>query len=398
MSTKIIGSIIRQKGTTIFLCLGLIAFLVFFLDPTSPTVLYTTFALFGFYLIYKLPPHVIFGRKLRWLLLIFVPLLLVPVLLADPEYEAVYTYQSVFNSLEEGNNPYTSGTIYHRVDDSVVLGNFNYPPMTIPFYWLAYLSLGAWNIGLMILVNLLVRVLVCIVFMKMTPKLRHHQRLPFYLFFLLLGATYPLTMTFLIVSLIMYYLMRNDLLRGKSAMNKYLYLPVLFSLGLLTKFFVVPIFFAYFYHYFLNLRKTGDAIKQIVLIGIMSSLILLPFGIMNVIDNTLLFNLNLGQRTVYTTFYPNIVSGPFSWLDAELAYALFAILAFGFFLYIFDKDLVTKIVYMCIAFMLLIPTPEPQYLVILFYIVIVGKYMELARQRPLASLPSSKVQQTLSHR
>lgn len=391
-------AVVRQKGTTIFLCLGLIAFFIFFLDPTSPMVLYTTFALFGFYLIYKLPPRVIFGRKLRWLLLIFVPLLLIPVLLADPEYEAVYTYQSVFDSLEKGNNPYTSGTIYHKVDDSAVLGNFNYPPMTIPFYWLTYLSLGTWDINLMILVNLLVRVLVCLVFMKMTPKLRYYQRLPFYLFFLLLGTTYPLTMTFLIVSLIMYYLIRNDLSKGKSAVNKYLYLPVLFSLGLLTKFFVVPIFFAYFYHYFFNLRKTGDATKQIVLIGIVTSLILLPFGIMNVIDNTVLFNLNLGQRAIYTTFYPNIVSGPFSWLDAELAYALFAVIAFGFFLYIFDKNLVTKIVYTCIAFMLLIPTPEPQYLVILFYIVIAGKYMELARQRPLTSLPSSKAQQTLSHK
>lgn len=390
--------VIRHKGIIIFLCLGLIAFFVFLLDPTSPTVLYTTFALFGFYLIYKLPPRVIFGRKIRWLLLIFVPLLLVPVLLADPEYEAIYTYQSVFDSLDEGNNPYTSGTIYHRVDDSIILGNFNYPPMTIPFYWLAYLSLGAWDINLMILVNLLSRLLVCMVFVKMTPKLRHYQRFPFYLFFLLLGTTYPLTMTFLIVSLLMYYLMRNDLSKRKSTANKYLYLPVLFSLGLLTKFFVVPIFFAYFYHYFFNLKKTDDAIKQIVLIGIVASLILLPFGIVSVIDSTVLFNLNLGQRAIYTTFYPNIVSGPFSWIDAELAYAFFAAIAFGFSLYIFDKDLITKIVYTCIAFMLLIPTPEPQYLVILFYIVIVSKYMELARQRPLTSLPSSKVRQTPPHR
>lgn len=389
---------VRQKGIIIFLCLGLIAFFVFLLDPTSPTVLYTTFALFGFYLVYKLPHRVIFSRKIRWLLLIFVPLLLVPILLADPEYESIYTYQSVFDSLDEGNNPYTSGTIYHRVDDSVVLGNFNYPPMTIPFYWLAYLSLGTWDINLMILVNLLARVLVCMVFVKMTPKLRHYQRLPFYMFFLLLGTTYPLTMTFLIVSLIMYFLMRNDLSKRKSTTNKYLYLPVLFSLGLLTKFFVVPIFFAYFYHYFFNLRKTGDAIKQIVLIGIVTSLILLPFGIMNVIDNTMLFNLNLGQRAGYATFYPNIVSGPFSWLDAELAYAFFAAIAFGFFLYIFDKNLVTKIVYTCMAFMLLIPTPEPQYLVILFYIVIVSKYMESARQRPFTSLPNSKAQRTPLHK
>lgn len=374
-----------------FLFLELIAFLIFFLNPIYPTIIYVISALFGLYLVYKLPPTFVFSRKFWLLLLLLVPFLLIPIATANPDYEAVHTYQSLFDTLGRGDNPYISGTIYHRVGGSAVYGNFNYPPLEIPFYWFTYLMSGAWSVWVMILVNLLVRALVCVVFMKTTPELRQIQRLPFYSIFLLFGSGYPITMTFLIVALLMYYIPKK-IPTGKKA-TSIRYLPFLFALGLLTKFFVVPIFFAFYYHHFFDMGERKGTVKHLILVGVVATLLLLPFGITDVFSNTVLFNLNLGQRAAYTTFYPNIFSAFFNWFGGWRIYALLAGGVFVSALYFFDENPFTKIVYTCMAFMILIPTPEPQFLAILFYVVVVSKYAELSGRVSLTSSPSSKGRQ-----
>src|SRR5512137_1607 len=57
--------------------------------------------------------------------------------------EIVRAYQSVFDALDNGLNPYTSGTIYHEIESvGPVFGNFNYPPLEIAPYYLAYRIAG----------------------------------------------------------------------------------------------------------------------------------------------------------------------------------------------------------------------------------------------------------------
>ncbi|MHA2371087.1 MAG: hypothetical protein ACXADX_19900, partial [Candidatus Hodarchaeales archaeon] len=54
--------------------------------------------------------------------------------------EVIFVYSDVFTALSNGNNPYKGNHIYHRVDGSdVVYGNFNYPPLEIVLYYIAYL-------------------------------------------------------------------------------------------------------------------------------------------------------------------------------------------------------------------------------------------------------------------
>ncbi|KXA88822.1 hypothetical protein AKJ57_06270 [candidate division MSBL1 archaeon SCGC-AAA259A05] len=383
--SKLLGYLAKDRGIVLFIALELAAFLVFFLNPSYPIVVYVTSALFGFYLIYKFPSSFFFSRKFLLLLVIAVPFLLVPVLTANPDYEAVHTYRSLFDTLDQGKNPYTCDNIYHRVDNEVVYGNFNYPPLEIPFYWLANLFLGSWNVWYMILMNFLVRFLICFLFMKTTPDLRHIQRLPFYLIFLLWGSEYPLTMTFLIVALLMYFLVKKTSVEKKGTPIRYV--PFLFVLGLLTKFFMIPIFFAFYYFYFFDLGKRKKTVVHLALIALVGALLLLPFGIFNVLDSTALFNLNLSQRGAYTTFYPNVVSIFFDWMGSWLIYAFFGVGAFFSSLYFFDDSLLKKIVYACMVFMIFMPTPEPQFLPILFYIVVVSKYSEFYDRVPRFSLP-----------
>ncbi|KXA94421.1 hypothetical protein AKJ65_04475, partial [candidate division MSBL1 archaeon SCGC-AAA259E19] len=263
---------------------------------------------------------------------------------------------------------------FHEVGGEVVFGNFNNLPLTIPFYWITHFLTAHWAIEYLILTNLLVRLLVCFVFMKTTPKLSQIQRLPFYLVFLFWGGEYPITTTFLIVALLMYFFTRGiSSLRRISTIG---FLPLLFGLGLLTKFFVIPIFFAFYYYLFFHLGKKRETGIHLLLIGSIALLMLVPFGLGNVIDSTILFNLNLGQRAVYATFYPNVFSGLLKWIGLESVYGVLAAGGFLFSVGFFDGDYFKKMIYVCFSFMILMPTPEPQFLPILFYIVVVSKYSE----------------------
>ena len=95
-------------------------------------------------------------------------------------YEVVRFYGTVFDALESGKNPYTSGTIFHEIESfGPVSGNFNYPPLEIYPYYLAYRVAGTWNMTVLIVTMLLIQAFCCLVLFRMFPRIRPVFLLPF---------------------------------------------------------------------------------------------------------------------------------------------------------------------------------------------------------------------------
>ncbi|KXB01014.1 hypothetical protein AKJ43_03725 [candidate division MSBL1 archaeon SCGC-AAA261D19] len=88
MTDRLPEVVVKNQGIVAFLSLEVMAFLIFFLNPTSPAIVYATSGLFGLYLIYKLPANMVFSKKFCMLLSILIPFLLIPIATANPDYEA----------------------------------------------------------------------------------------------------------------------------------------------------------------------------------------------------------------------------------------------------------------------------------------------------------------------
>ena len=113
----------------------------------------------------------------------------------------------------------------------------------------------------------------------------------------------------------------------------------------------------------------------------------MPFGLVNIVRETVLFNLELGERAELTTFYPNVLSGLLEWAGAS---ELFPVAAVGAMVVaVLLSARLAPVLAMLLTltvFMLVAPTPEPQYLpvVILLFLAALAE-----RERaPMAAAPA----------
>ena len=281
----------------------------------------------------------------------------------DPEAEIVGAYRSVFETIEAGGNPYTSGTIFHRGEDGApVYGNFNYPPAEIYPYYLAYLIAGRWDstvlTAAMVLMNGLAVTLLALTF----PGLRAAS-LAAFLPLLLFGEikTNP-SLTFLLTAALLALIVRDMRRPGRLAP---VLIAVTFGIGLMTKFLVLPLMAAFYWHK-VELRRPASLLPAFGgggLALLTSAAIMAPFGIAAVLKNTLLFNLVLEDRAALTTFYPNVLSGPLEALGLGMVYPIAGAIVVGAAVLAAPRlRLFPALLAAVFAFLLAAPTPEPQYL------------------------------------
>jgi hypothetical protein len=179
------------------------------------------------------------------------------------------------------------------------------------------------------------------------------------------------------------------------AFNRYL-VAVLFGLGLTTKFLIIPLMAAYYWHAF-----DSKDLRSIVRIGVdvsialaTAALVMAPFGVMNVFKNTILFNLVLKDRAALTTFYPNILSGPMAWFGLQALYPLAAVAILALSILAAPKlRLFSAMLTAAYVFLIVAATPEAQFLPVLLFLAVVDQCMRIeskdlaALRRPL-SIPT----------
>ena len=298
----------------------------------------------------------------------------------DPRSEIVGYYRSVFEAIDSGRNPYTSGTVFHLGEDGKpVYGNFNYPPAEIYPYYLAYRVFGRWDSAVLTGVMILINGLACLVLLATFPHVRAWKLAAFFPLFLVGEIKTNPALTLLVTAVILGFIVRGT---EKPGRGRPCLVAVVFGIGLMTKFLILPLMAAYYWNKF----RVKEPASLVPIVGggaaalATSALIMAPFGISAVLKNTFLFNLVLGDRSSLTTFYPNVISGPLAALGlgaiypfAALAVVAMAILAAP------RLGLFTAMLTAVFAFLLAAPTPEPQYLTVVLYLALVSRVAELER-------------------
>lgn len=297
-----------------------------------------------------------------------------------PTSEIIRTYRTVFDALESGKNPYTAGTIFHDIETSgPVLGNFNYPPLEIYPYYLAYRIAGTWNLTVLTATIIVIQAVSGLILVLMFPRVPPGRFIPFLPLILLGEVKTTAAMTLLLTVLILWVIKKSE--EGPRASHGSL-IAVLFGLGLTAKFLIIPLMAAYYWHQFdsKDLRSlVGIAVDSGIALAT-AVLVMAPFGVANVLKSTILFNLILKDRAALTTFYPNVLSGPFAWLGLQSVYPMAAVVLLALAVLAAPKlGLLTAMLTTAIAFLLVAPTPEPQFIPALFFLVIVAQFMALER-------------------
>jgi hypothetical protein len=291
-----------------------------------------------------------------------------------PDSEIVRAYATVFEALESGANPYTAGTIYHEIESrGPVLGNFNYPPLEIYPYYLAYRIARRWDIAVLTAAMIVLQALCFLVLLAMFPRVRPALFLPFLPLILLGEIKTNAAMSFLLASLILWAIKR-DMERPRALRGRLI--AVLFGLGLMTKSLVIPLMAAY---YARTVAVKGR--RALALVGVdvsialaAAALVMAPFGVVEVLKNTALFNVVLGQRAVLTTFYPNVLSGPFAALGLHGLYPFAALAVFALAVAASSRlDTFRAMLASASAFLLAASTPEPQFVPALVFLVVVAQ-------------------------
>ena len=304
--------------------------------------------------------------------------------------EVVRTYRSVFDALDSGLNPYTAGTIYHEIEGvGPVFGNFNYPPLEIYPYYLAYRIAGTWNIVVLTVTMLVIHAVCGLVLFRMFAGIRPARLLPFLPFILLGEIKTTVALTLLATAAILWAIKRDA--EAHRPWRRFL-VAALFGLGTMTKAFVLPLMAAYYAHEtdFRDARslvRTG--VDLLIVIGT-AVLVMAPFGVIEVVKNTALFNIVLEDRAVLTTFYPNILSGPLTWLGLPGLYPLaaFGVVAAAI-LASRKSGLFTALFTAAAAFLVTASTPEPQFLPALLVLVVVAQGLALAQTPGASDKPGS---------
>lgn len=298
-----------------------------------------------------------------------------------PDPEITKTYESVFKDLEEGRNPYLSGRIYHRNgNDQIVYQNFNYPPLELYPYWLFYRLLHVWDLTSLSLFLIFIQLLAALILVLTFRSSGHRYLLAFLPLLVFSEITTNPAMNMLLVSIFMALLYRQE--RKPSSLNCLL-LAIVIGLGLSAKFFFIPLAATY-YFWQLKLRDLKSWLRvggQALLSLAVSWLLMLPFGPLNVIKSTIFYNLNLGERNTYTAFYPNILSSFFYLIGQPQFYGpvavliLFLVILFGPKLSLYTAFLLSGITFLLVA-----PTPEPQYFGTLLLLALASKIIKISTQ------------------
>jgi hypothetical protein len=300
-----------------------------------------------------------------------------------PRPETVEYYESVFQALEAGQNPYTCGTIFHRTEFlKPVYGNFNYPPLEIYPYYLAYRLAGRWTSSVMAAVNIVLQSLACLVLLWTFPEVKRKYLLPFFPLFIFLEIHLDIALTLLVTALILFVIARDR--ENPRPAARYL-IAALFGAGLMTKFLIMPLMAAYYGHQ-LDWKRPKSlgrvAVDASIALGV-ALLIMAPFGVAAVFRDTVAFNLILKDRAALTTFFPNVLSGPLSWAGLGGLYPFTAVIILAVSVLAAPRlRLFSALLAVPYTFLFVAPVPERQYIPVVLYIVIVGIFLDLREGRP----------------
>jgi hypothetical protein len=299
--------------------------------------------------------------------------------------EIVAAYGSAFAALDAGQNPYTSRSVVHFDEHGQhELGNFNYPPAELVSYYGISKLVGRWDHRVLTGALLVLQVAACGLLYLTFPSAGAGTILAFSPLLICFELHTNVALTLLGVAVAMYLLCRP----GRMAPPwRYAALMAWFGVALLTKFLVIPMFATYAVRRlsFRSWRAFAAGASGPGLALAVATLLMVPFGVGSVLRETLLFNLVLSERAKLTTFYPNVLSGTLSWVGAPWAFPVLAVLLLGgAVLWSRRLPLLPAMFFTACVFLLVSPTPEPQYVPVMLYLALCAQLPAVAAPRVAA--------------
>lgn len=339
----------------------------------------------GIWYVYRFQPWLVFTKGMRvFVLLTALGFGVGGFIALNPNAEIVHTYQSVFEAITSGQNPYTSGTVYHRKEfDQPVLEDFNYPPLEIYPYYLLYRAAGTWNIWVLALFKTALYALAGLLFLWTFPGVKRKYLLAFVPLFLFLEVQQNPALALLFTALILLAVEKGG---EKPGWGSRCLVAVLFGVGLMTKFLVIPLMAAYYWHRFdpKRLRSLLEIAAEAGFALGTAVLIMAPFGAAAVFKETVLFNLVLKQRALYTAYYPNVLSGLFSWVGLETLYPFAAVGILGLSVLAAPRlRLHSAMLASVMTFLLVAPTPRSQFAPLVVYLALTGIIVSLREKKAI---------------
>ena len=312
----------------------------------------------------------------------------------DPDAEVVRTYHSVFEALAAGRNPYTCGCVVHVTPHGERLGDFNYPPGEIWPYQAVHALAGQWDVVVLAATVAALNAAAFALLLAVTPPARRWRALALLPVIVLWELRTTIGMTMLVTAAIVAVVVLQE--RGPRAWQRPA-LWILFGVGLLTKFAVIPIFAVWWSWTAVRRARAApardgvpgrlralapSAPDALVPIGI-ALVFCLPVGAVNVVRSTLLFNLRLDERSELTTFYPNALSGLASWAGTEALYPFVAVAVLGAAVLLAARvPLLAGMLMVTTVFLLVSPTPEPQYVPLVALLLLAAPAPRGGRRAP----------------
>ncbi len=295
----------------------------------------------------------------------------------DPGAETIGYYRSAFEAIDRGDNPYTCGTIFHRAEGGTpAYGNFNYPPVELYPYYVAYRIAGRWDVTVFTAAMMVINGLACAVILLTWPSAGISSLAAFFPLLLFGEIKTNPSLTLLAATVLVWLIVRER--RRPSRSGPY-FIALAFGVGLMTKFLIWPLAAAYFSAKLLRKGRgrLGPAIGGGALAMGTSALIMAPFGIGAVLKSTVLFNTVLRDRAVLTTFYPNVLSGPLKALGLEAVYPIAAAAAVGAAVLAAPRlRLLPALLLAAFVFLFAAPTPEPQFLPVVLSLALASRCLE----------------------
>ncbi len=289
----------------------------------------------------------------------------------DKNAEIIATYGSAFAALDAGQNPYTCGTIIHHDEHGRnKLGNFNYPPAELTPYYAVSKLVGRWDHTVLTGTLLAIQLAACGLLYLTFPSAGARVSLAFAPLLTCFELHTNVALTLFGVALALYLLYGPISTRHRVG---YWLSMAWFGVALLTKFLVLPLFATYALRQlsFRSRRELAASLRGPCLSLGLCTLLMVPFGVGNVLRETLLFNLVLSKRAELTTFYPNVLSGTLSWLGVPGVFPVLAVLLLGgAVLYSRRLELLSAMFFTASVFLLVSPTPEPQYIPAMLYLAL----------------------------
>ena len=222
-----------------------------------------------------------------------------------------------------GGNPYIGDKVIHIVDDKVIMGAYNYPPVDLIVYSVGFLLFHQFDPQYWLYwTNVVIMLGLIPILWYSFPSFPKPLLTSGFLIFSLIPLYDNAYLMFAFMTLIF-----AIHFRFRPSTTRDIIISILFALGALTKLYLAVIAFTYFLYEYRNQIKRW--LLSLISIVATCTLLVFPFGVLEVFNATVLFQANVNNRAQFAQNVGGLMAISYWFGISWLGLILSAIIFFG---------------------------------------------------------------------